>query len=94
MHDPIEAGHVRIGCVLPMHAKDSATTIPAAEVAVAAGNPVGVQEELHDRRVAYTREHQLTMLLWRQRANVERLPVTGKPLTETKASTPIKDTQQ
>ena len=37
---------------------------------------------LDGRRIAGTREHQQTVLLRHQCAEVERLPVTGKPLTD------------
>jgi len=53
-----------------------------------------LKEELHIRRVVETREHQQTVLLRRQRAEVERLPPTGKPITDVTTATNIKEDQR
>lgn len=53
-----------------------------------------LKEELHARRVAEVREHRQTLLHQRHCANAERRPMTGKPLTEIKAATNIKDNQR
>jgi len=53
-----------------------------------------LKEELHIRRVVETREHQQTVLLRRQRAEVERLPPTGKPITDVTPATTIKEDQR
>jgi len=67
------------------------TIIPVMEKVVVTETRLVLKEELHVRRVAGTREHQQTVLLRRQRAGVERLPATGKPISSVETSTSIKE---
>ncbi len=94
----IEVEHVPIGRVVesapPVREEDGVTIIPIMEEVVVTETRLVLKEELHIRRVAETREHQQTVLLRRQRAEVERLPATGKPITATTPATSIKEDQR
>jgi len=94
----IEVEHVLIGRMVdhapPIREENGVTIIPVMEEVVVTETRLMLKEELHVRRIAETREHQQTVLLRRQRAEVERLPATGKPLNETKTATSIEDTQR
>jgi len=91
----IEVERVPVGRVVesapPVREENGVTIIPVMEEVVVTEIRLVLKEELHIRRVAETREHQQTVLLRRQRAEVERLPATGKPITDTKAPTPTKE---
>ena len=91
----IEVEHVPIGRMVerapPVREENGVTIIPVMEEVVVTETRLVLKEELHIRRVAETREHQQTVLLRRQRAEVERLPATGKPITDTKAPTPTEE---
>ena len=93
----IEVEHVPIGRVVehapPVREENGVTIIPVMEEVVVTETRLVLKEELHIRRVPETREHQQTVLLRRQRAEVERLPATGKPMTDVTAATNIKDDQ-
>jgi len=94
----VEVERVSVGRVVesapPVREENGVTIVPVMEEVVVTETRLVLKEELYIRRVADTREHQETVLLRRQRAEVERLPVTGKPLSETKTPTSIKDTQR
>jgi len=91
----IEVERVPVGRVVesapPVREENGVTIIPVMEEVVVTETRLVLKEELHIRRVAETREHQQTVLLRRQRAEVERLPATGKPITDTKAPTPTEE---
>jgi len=91
----IEVERVPVGRMVesapPVREENGVTIIPVMEEVVVTETRLVLKEELHIRRVAETREHQQTVLLRRQRAEVERLPATGKPITDTKAPTPTEE---
>ena len=93
----IEVEHVLIGRIVDrapaVREKDGVTIVPIMEEVVVTETRLMLKEELHIRRVVDTREHQQTVLLRRQRAEVEQLPATGKPLSATSIPTHIEDTQ-
>lgn len=94
----IEVEHVPIGRMVdhapPIREENGVTIIPVMEEVVVTETRLMLKEELHVRRIAETHEHQQTVLLRRQRVEVERLPATGKPLSEIKTPTNIEDTQR
>jgi stress response protein YsnF len=94
----IEVERVPVGRVVesapPVREEDDVTIIPVMEEVVVTETRLVLKEELHVRRVAETREHQQTVLLRRQRAEVERLPATGKPIAEATTPTSIKEDQR
>ena len=94
----MEVEHVPIGRVVerapPVREENGVTIIPVMEEVVVTETRLVLKEELHIRRVVETREHQQTVLLRRQRAEVERLPPTGKPITDVKTATTIKEDQR
>jgi len=94
----MEVEHVPIGRVVerapPVREENGVTIIPVMEEVVVTETRLVLKEELHIRRVAETREHQQTVLLRRQRAEVERLPPTGKPITDVTTATTIKEDQR
>ena len=94
----IEVEHVPIGRVVdhapPVREENGVTIVPIMEEVVVTETRLVLKEELHIRRIAETREHQQTVLLRRQRAEVEQLPATGKPLTEASIPPRIKDPSQ
>jgi len=91
----VEVERVPLGRVVesapPVREENGVTIIPVMEEVVVTETRLVLKEELHIRRVAETREHQETVLLRRQRAEVERLPATGKPITEVKAPPPTEE---
>lgn len=94
----IEVERIPIGRVVesapPVREEDGVTIIPVMEEVVVTETRLVLKEELHVRRIAETREHQQTVLLRRQRAEVERLPATGKPLADTENPTRTEDNQR
>ena len=78
----------------PVREENGATVIPVMEEVVVTETRLVLREDLHIRRVAETHEHQHTVLLRRQCAEVERLPAMGKPITETAIATNIKEDQR
>jgi len=97
-HERIEVEHVPVGRVVerapPVREENGVTIIPIMEEVVVTETRLVLKEELHVRRVVETREHQQTVLLRRQRAEVERLPATGKPVSNVTNATPIKEDQR
>ncbi len=91
----IEVERVAVGRVVesapPVREENGVTIVPVMEEVVVTETRLVLKEELHIRRVAETREHQQTVLLRRQRAEVERLPATGKPITDTTTPTPTEE---
>jgi len=91
----IEVEHVPIGRMVetppPVREEDGVTVIPVIEEVVVTETRLVLREELHVRRIPGTREHQQTVLLRRQRAEVERLPATGMPITDATTATSIKE---
>lgn len=91
----IEVDHVPIGRVVqsapPVREEDGVTIIPVMEEVVVTETRLVLKEELHVRRVVDTREHEQTVLLRRQRAEVERLPATGRPITNVETPTNTED---
>lgn len=91
----IEVERVAVGRVVegapPVREENGVTIIPVMEEVAVTATRLVLKEELHVRRVADTREHQETVLLRRQRAEVERLPATGKPVADAATSTPTKE---
>ncbi len=91
----IEVERVPVGRVVesapPVREENGVTIIPVMEEVVVTETRLVLKEELHIRRVAETREHQETVLLRRQRAEVERLPATGKLITNTTTPAPTKE---
>ena len=94
----IEVERVAVGRVVesapPVREENGVTIIPVMEEVVVTETRLVLKEELHVRRIAGTREHQQTVLLRRQRAEVERLPATGKPITDVTTATSIKEDQR
>lgn len=94
----IEVEHVPIGRVVdhapPVREENGVTIVPVMEEIVVTETRLVLKEELHIRRIAETREHQQTVPLRRQRAEVEQLPATGRPLTEASTPSSIKDPLQ
>ncbi len=94
----IEVEHVPIGRVVerapPVREENGVTIIPVMEEVVVTETRLVLKEELHVRRVIETREHQQTVLLRRQRAEVERLPATGRPITDVTTPHPMKEDQR
>lgn len=82
----IEVERVAVGRMVesapPVREENGVTIIPVMEEVVVTEVRLVLKEELHVRRVAETREHQETVLLRRQRAEVERLPATGRPVDQ------------
>ena len=72
-----EVERVPIGRVVesapPIREEDGMTIIPVLEEVLVVEKRLVLKEELRVRRVAETREHEETVLLRRQRAEVERL---------------------
>jgi len=91
----IEVEHVPIGRVVerapPVREEDGVTIIPVMEEVVVTETRLVLKEELHVRRVVEMREHQQTVLLRRQRAEVERLPAAGRPVNNVADATPMKE---
>ncbi len=90
-HLQIEVGHVLVERAPPVREENGVTIIPVMEEVIVTETRLMLKEELHVRRVAETREHQQTGLLRRQRAEVERLSATGKPMSNVETSTSIKE---
>jgi len=94
----IEVEHVlvgrRVGRALPVREENGVTIIPIMEEVVVTETRLMLKEELHVRRVVKTREHQQTVLLRRQRAEVERLPATGRPVSNVADATSIEEDQR
>jgi uncharacterized protein (TIGR02271 family) len=97
-HERIEVEHVPIGrvveCAPPVREENGVTIIPVMEEVVVTETRLVLKEELHVRRVIETRGHQQTVLLRRQRAEVERLPAPGKPQTDVTTPTSIEGDQR
>jgi len=91
----IEVERVPVGRVVesapPVREENGVTIVPVMEEVVVTETRLVLKEELHIRRVVETREHQETVLLRRQRAEVERLPATGKPVADTTTPTPTEE---
>lgn len=94
----IEVEHVPIGRIVesapPVREENGVTIIPIMEEVVVTETRLMLKEELHVRRVVDTREHQQTVLLRRQHAEVERLPATGEPVAEVLTPTRIEEDQR
>jgi len=97
-HERIEVERVPIGrvveCAPPVREENGVTIIPIMEEVVVIETRLVLKEELHVRRVVETREHQQTVLLRRQRAEVERLPATGRPVSNVADATRIEEDQR
>ena len=93
----IEVERVAVGRVVDavpsVREEDGVTIIPVVEERAVTEIRLVLVEELRVRRLAETREHQQTVLLRRQRAEVDRLPATGRPLGEPSNPISTKDDQ-
>ena len=86
----VPVGHV-VENAPPVREEDGVMIVPIMRI-----TEIGLtlKEELHVRRAAEVHERQQTVLHRRHCAEAERRPMTGKPVTETKAATNIEDNQR